>query len=235
MIFLPFQSYFLHSTAKFLLSQQWTLVFLQHLSISSHLLWKLFPPSEHISISAWAAPFFPSYSPRPSFELFFNLPRAVLHVFFSALLEDTTDCFNIGLILLLSMRQNTPWSRALPFPSCIQKWYRGTGQLRYWPHASFICTRPSDWVQPSCTTSTSGYNWTIYHLLKQARDSIDERISLNGGWNLTVVLIKFMECLLKPSLTKGAFSNFEILSLHTSVITAETSQIKFECLWRILF
>lgn len=53
-----------------------------------------------LSISAWAAPFFLLVHYDLSFELFFNLPRAVLHVFFSALLEDTVNCFNTGLILL---------------------------------------------------------------------------------------------------------------------------------------
>lgn len=55
-----------------------------------------------LSISAWAAPFFLLVHYDLSFEVFFNLPRVVLHVFFSALLEDTVNYFNIGLIILPS-------------------------------------------------------------------------------------------------------------------------------------
>ena len=53
-----------------------------------------------LSISAWAPPFFLLVHYDLSFEVFFNFRRAVLHVFFSALLEDTVNYFNRGLIIL---------------------------------------------------------------------------------------------------------------------------------------
>lgn len=69
-----------------------------------------------LSISVWDPPFVLPIHCDLRFEAFFNFPKAALHVFFSALPEDSVNYFITGLIILrLSMRWNTPWGQSLAF------------------------------------------------------------------------------------------------------------------------